>query len=447
MVDSSNEGIRTDRQIAGLRASGDRIAVRIAGARGLWVRASPSGLKVFELRYVSPGGKNRRLRLGEYPSMSLADAIKKAGAVRNDVVDGGDPAGDLATKRQAARTGDTLDDVFDEYVAAARIGLHGGRKKPKKERTLASETGLYNGHVKPKLGERKALEISRTDIRVFMTNLASKSGLSAPSVARIGEILSSVFGFLVHTDRREDNPVARLAHPLSLKGTSRDRRFSDNSLKKLWTTLCAVDNAATGPAKDEVSQLAVETSLSLRFAVLTLCRRGEVAGARWAEINQKDRFWEIPANRTKSGRPHVVPLSEGAVTILKAAVQRKDRSDEFIFPAPKDPKHHIDECRLTRAVKRLCDKLEIPQGSPHDFRRTGATTLTGHLGFSRFTVGCVLGHQVRDGATVTAIYDRYDYLPEKRRALEAWGSFVTALAAGRQVEANVLKFPTENTGA
>jgi integrase len=442
----SNLGIRTDRQIAALKAAEGRVAVRIASTRGLWVRAYPSGLKVFELRYVGPNGMNRRLRLGEYPSLSLADAIKKAGAARNEIVGGGDPAGDLSAKRQMARAGETLNEIFAEYVAAARIGLHGGRKKPKKERTLASETGLYNGHVKPKLGERKALEINRADIRVFMTELASMSGLSAPSVARIGEILSSVFGFLVHTDRLDDNPVAKLAHPLSLKGTSRDRRFSDDSLRKLWTTLCVANNAITGTPKEEVSQLATETSQSLRFAILTLCRRGEVAGARWAEINRKDRLWEVPASRTKNGRPHIVPLSAGAMVILEAAAERTDRSDEFIFPAPKDTKHHIDECRLTRAVKRLCDKLEIPQGSPHDFRRTGATTLTGHLGFSRFTVGCVLGHQVRDGATVTAVYDRYDYLPEKRRALEAWDSFVTALAKGQQIEANVVTFPSKDTG-
>lgn len=441
MVESLDKGIRTNRQIATLRASGDRVAVRIAGARGLWVRAYPSGLKVFEIRYVSPGGRHRRLRLGEYPALSLADAIKKAGAIRTDIVDGGDPAGDLAAKRQAAHSGDTLDDVFEQYVTAARIGLHGGRRKPKKERTLASETGLYNGHVRPKLGEQKALEISRADIRIFMTDLAAKSGLSAPSVARIGEVLSSVFGFLVHTDRREDNPVARQAHPLSLKGTSRDRRFSDDSLKKLWTALCTTGGATTGLPKDEFSQLAAETSLALRFAILTLCRRGEVAGMRWAEINPKDRLWEIPADRTKSGRPHVVPLSDGAAAILKAAAKRNESKNEFVFPAPQDPKHHIDECRMTRAVKRLCERLEIPPGSPHDFRRTGATTLTGHLGLSRFVVGCVLGHQVRDGATVTAVYDRYDYLPEKRRALEAWNNFVAELVQGRRIKANVVKFP------
>ncbi len=81
------------------------------------------------------------------------------------------------------------------------------------------------------------------------------------------------------------------------------------------------------------------------------------------------------------------------------------------------------------AIRRLCARLGIPHGSPHDFRRSGATTLTGErYGFTRFVVSQVLGHAGRDGAAVTAVYDRNDYLPQKRAALEAWARHIIVVS-------------------
>lgn len=83
---------------------------------------------------------------------------------------------------------------------------------------------------------------------------------------------------------------------------------------------------------------------------------------------------------------------------------------------------------LTRAVNRLCKRLKVPTGSPHDFWRTGATTLTSErFGVRRFIVGKVLGHTAHEGPAVTAVYDRHEYLSDKRHALEAWGRHVAAL--------------------
>ena len=83
---------------------------------------------------------------------------------------------------------------------------------------------------------------------------------------------------------------------------------------------------------------------------------------------------------------------------------------------------------MTRAVNRLCTRLKLPLGSPHDFRRTGATTLTNETyRVRRFIVGKVLGHTAHEGTAVTAIYDRNEYLVEKREALDAWGRHIDSL--------------------
>jgi integrase len=174
-------------------------------------------------------------------------------------------------------------------------------------------------------------------------------------------------------------------------------------------------------------------ALALRFLILTLTRRTEVAGARRSEVDLKAALWTIPAERAKSKRTHVVPLSPEAVEVLEAAMQVPSAGGGFIFPSPADAERHLDPHAMTRAVARLCKRLKVPAGSPHDFRRSGATTLTGEAyGFRRFVVGKVLGHNAQDGAAVTSVYDRNEYLSDKRAALEAWAGHVLRL--GQQQE-------------
>nr|WP_272886773.1 site-specific integrase [Phenylobacterium aquaticum] len=170
-------------------------------------------------------------------------------------------------------------------------------------------------------------------------------------------------------------------------------------------------------------------ALGLRFLILTLTRRTEAAGGHWREIDRAAKTWTIPGTRTKNGRAHVVPLSPQALQVLDMAQTLPGASqDGYLFPSPSDPREHLDPHAVTRAVNRICTRLKLPPASPHDVRRTGATTLTGErYGIRRFIVGKVLGHTSNDGPAVTSIYDRNEYLPDKRLALEAWGRHVAGL--------------------
>ena len=351
-------------------------------------------------------------------------------------MDGKDPSADRATAKKRQRTGDTVDDLSEAFFTAAALGLHGGRKKPKKPGTITNERRLYRDYIKSDLGERIFTEVRRRDIKQFMRDVAANSGLAPSSVGRVGEVLSGMFSFAVHDDLIEASPVSGLSHPLAWK--PRERRFTDRALKILWDTL-VLNSEPRMPgdivADDPISRLDPLTCLSARMMIVTLCRRGEAAGARWEEIDRANKKWTVPGDRTKSGRTEVKPLSDEAMRILDiaAAVSRlwfRGRNSEFIFPLPGNPSTHLDGHRVSRALTRLCKRLGIPHGSPHDFRRTGATTLTDEkLGFTRFVVSKVLGHRVHEGAKVTEIYDLNEYLPQKRAALEAWARYVLGLQA------------------
>lgn len=418
--------INTDRELYALKPAQARYERAITKARGLSVLVYPNGCKTFVARYVTLGGVRRRLPLGDYPGLGLADARLKACALRIDVAGGKDPAGEKAVARLEARTGETLSDLAQGYWAAAAIGLHGGRKRPLRPQTLDRQKALWELYVKRPLGAQRFKDIRRADVRRFMQGFVIEGRLSPSSIASIGDVLRALYTYALHEDLVEANPTTGLTQPVT--PASRSRRFSDDALIKLLESLCDASGSQAG-RMDPHARMGPHMALGLRFLILTLSRRTEAAGASWPEIDLFAQTWTIPGERTKNRQEHIVPLSRPAIEVLGAARRLVGASaDGFVFPSPLDPSEHLDPHAMTRAVNRLCKRLELPGGSPHDFRRSGATTLTGErYGVRRFIVGKVLGHTAHEGAAVTAVYDRNEYLPEKRAALDAWGRHIEEL--------------------
>jgi integrase len=365
------------------------------------------------------------------------------------VVDGKDPAGDRIAERRKARTGDTLQELSEAYFTAAEKGLHGGRGRPKRASTIAIEKARFKVHVAPNLGSRRFADIKRSDFKQFMREMAS-GPLAPDTVASIGRTLSAMLAFAVHEERLDANPVAGLTQPLALR--TRDRMFSDKAIMVIWGALTT--RLPEGYVKPPRKLLAGAQrhpwtdpmiSAALRFALLTLTRRADVAGAEWSEFDFSTKTWSVPAERHKSRRLHVVPLSTTAIDVLREAARlghpearMEDLSEGFVFRSPTKQGRHIDDHAITRALARICSELELPRGSPHDFRRVGATHLTSErLGFRRFIVSKVLGHSAHEGAVVTAVYDRNEYLSEKRRALEAWEAVLLEIVGERARPTNV----------
>ena len=133
--------VTTDRQISALKPLSRVYEVAIGDARGLYVRVFPTGTRNFELRYTCDSGSRRRLGIGTWPELSLAQARVRAGENRVAVQDGSDPAAERAQRRLEARTGETLAELAESYWSAAKRGLHGGRRRPKRESTIRTERG------------------------------------------------------------------------------------------------------------------------------------------------------------------------------------------------------------------------------------------------------------------------------------------------------------------
>jgi integrase len=419
--------INTDRELQALKPEAARYERAVTKARGLSVLVYPNGCKSFVVRYVGANGARRRLPLGDYPGLGLADARLKAQAVRIEVVSGADPARERAAARVQARHGETLAELAESYWTAAAIGIHGGRRRPLRPSTLERQKGLWAKHLKPVFGHLPYKDLRRADVRQYMQGLVLQGRLSASSIASIGDVLRALYAHALNEDLVEFNPTVGLTRPITPE--SRARLFTEDALRKILASLQAAAAASDEGRDDPYARMGPHMALGLQFLILTLTRRTEAAAARWTEIDLKARTWIIPGARTKNRQPHVVPLSPQAMEVLLAARRLPKASpDGFVFPSPTVPGAHLDEHAVTRAVNRLCARLKVPLGSPHDFRRTGATTLTGErFGIRRFIVGKVLAHTAEDGPAITSVYDRNDYLPEKRQALDAWGLYVAEL--------------------
>ncbi len=176
---------------------------------------------------------------------------------------------------------------------------------------------------------------------------------------------------------------------------SKDRFLSDTEIKALWNHL---------------EKESLETKAALLFILLTAQRPEEVMTAKWSDIGS-DGIWRLSSEKTKNSRRQIVPLSEGAVSILED-LKRYSEPGDYIFKTSRS--HHIKHRTLQNTTSRLASQAEIANFTPHDLRRTAATLLR-KTGTRTETLKKILNHSA---GSVTDIYDHYNEAEEKKRALE-----------------------------
>lgn len=393
----------TDAGVRALKPRGERYEVWEGGHTGFGVRVSPRGTKTFVLMYRFRG-RARRLTLGCYPAIGLADARLAAAAARARLDKGEDPAAEAVEQRREERQTPDVESLTNRYLAEwAKV----------RKRTWREDERLLRKDVVPAWRGRRACDVTRRDVKTLVAGIASRGAPIAANrtlaVVRkmyAWALAEEVAGIVV-------NPAVGVAPPATER--QRDRVLSADEIKALWHGL---DGGGMRPA----------LCLALRFALVTLQRRGEVAGMGWGEVDEAAAMWTIPAHRAKNGIAHRVPLPPLAMHLLVEArrLTRPKHLTEpslFVFPSPRGPAA-ITAAALSHALRRRTAALGLNDITPHDLRRSGASHMTS-AGVSRLVVGKILNH-IEPG--VTAVYDRHGYDGEKRQALETWEARLRAVA-------------------
>lgn len=372
-----------------------------AGLPGFGIRVSQGGRKSWIVMY-RVGGRKRRLTLGRYPPMSLAEARKDARAVLVVAQKGGDPA----HEKKVARRAESFSQLAELYIE--------GHAKPNKKSWRLDQKALYRDAV-PRLGTFRAKDITRRDIRDMLQDIVDRG---APIQAnRTFEIVRRLFNWAVAEDYLTVSPCQGLSKPA--KENRRDRVLKEGEIRAVWQAM-------------EAEQPLVAAMFKLRL--VTAQRGGEVASMTWEDLDPATGWWTIPAERSKNGLSHRVPLSAQAHAILEE-VQGQETDCQWLFPSPK-PGRHMEH--LVQATKRIRERAGV-EFVPHDLRRTAASYMTS-MGIPRLTVKKILNHVERD---VTATYDRHSYDQEKRHALDAWGQRLDEILSGSVVvrTGNVVRLP------
>ena len=414
----------TDRFVAGLKTTGTRYEKWDVARRAFGVRVGETGRKSWIFVYHFDG-KARRMTLGRYPRMGLADAGVAYAEARRQLQLGNDPGAAHVEKRRIQRAMSTIRELGEEYIEK--------HSKPNK-RSWEEDQRIFEHDVLPVWGNRKASAVTRADVNALLDEIAVRAPVQAN---RTFAFIRAMFRFAESRDYIPASPCHGVR--ARTKEQSRDRLLEPKEITQLWR----------GLNQEGMSQT---VRLAVRFLLLTAQRISEVANAEWSEIDWEKQLWTLPANRVKNGKLHRVPLSKQAMDVLNdiklnsekiiarraANIEKDDRkrpkdqvidveqfraeASRWLFPSPQ-PEEPIGPQALDRALRRLRTSGHIPDFRPHDLRRTAASHMT-RLGIDRLTVHKLLNHSDR---SVTAIYDRYDYDGPKRKAVEVWGKEVAVL--------------------
>jgi integrase len=342
-------------------------------------------------------GRLRRLTLGTYPALGLADARAQASTARHAIAQGEDPG----QAKYDARRAPTVAEIAAQYIE-----MHAKIHK----RSWRDDARLLSREVLPALGPRKAYEVNRRDVIAFLDRIV---GRGAPIQAnRVLALVRKLYNWAISRDLLEHNPCLQVKPPG--REHQRDRVLNDDEIRLVW-------HAA--------EQLDPLSAAQLKLRLLTAQRGGEVRTMRWEDIDVASGWWTIPSQIAKNGLAHRVPLSPPAQDVLRT-LQKITGEASWVFPSRQRPGQPVLDVR--KAIHRVC-LLSGVTFTPHDRRRTAASHMTS-LGIPRLVVAKILNH-AEPG--VTKVYDRHSYDGEKRQALNVWGERVMDLIMG--IQKNVLR--------
>lgn len=357
---------------------------------GLVLRISTSGTKTFCL-HKRINGKMRRLTIGRFGVVSLAEARERVRQVLYEIETGRFEALSGVEVENKPTLGDVIPDYIEKHAK-----VH-NRDWKNKARLLDKFTGLHRMRID---------EIKRADV-VRACDLIHKS---APvSANRALAHLKHLMGWCVERGMIDASPIAGMK-PLS-KERPRERVLSDDELGALWAA-CDAEGYPFGDC--------------MKLLILSGQRRAEVAEMCWSEIDLEKRLWTLPSLRAKNGRQHTVPITDEMFDVLRR-VPRFLGADYVFTTTGKSP---------VSGFGRLKDRLDkaLPEGTEpwiiHDLRRTMSTNMA-MLGVPQPVTEALLNHKTGVVSGVAAIYNVYSYADEKREALSAWSQHVMKLVRSK----------------
>jgi len=375
----------------------------LADGKGLYLRVKPKGSKLWIFNYYRPFSKKRaNIGLGSYPELPLTDARDTAKKYNGLLIKGVDPQEYRA--EQDKINANAQSNTF-QHVASKWLSLKEASVSEIYYKKIANRLNRY---IFPKMGKTPIHKINAVDVIEIISPLAEEHKLE--TVKKLCRWVNEVMVYATNTGVIQSNPLSGIGKAFKAPKAVNLPTLNPDQLPDLMIKL----NGAS---------IKIVTRCLIEWQLHTMCRPGEAAGARWAEIDIEKALWKIPAERMKKSKAHVVPLSSHSMSLLEV-IEPITGHREYIFPADKNPRKSANSQTANMALKRMGYKGILVA---HGLRALASTTLN-EQGFDPDVIEAALAHV--DKNSIRAAYNRAEYLDQRRKMMQWWSDHIAQAAIG-----------------
>ena len=377
---------------------------KVADSQGLYLLVNPRGSKLWRVKYRMNGAE-RKLALGAYPEITLAEARTARDAARRQLAHAVDPN---VAKRQARieasmRAGNSFASVAEELIAKRE-------KEGVSPRTLEKYTWLLK-LLGPDFGRRPVAEITPAELLHELKHHERRGRLE--TAKRMRSFASRVFRYAAATTRAERDPAQLLLGALIQPRVKHFAAITEPTA--FGGLLRAIEDYSGDPA----------VMHALKLTPHLFQRPGELRQMEWAEINFEKEVWTLPSDKMKMRQPHAVPLSRQALAILKS-MQGLTGKGKYVFPSVRTRARPISENTVTAALRRMGYTKE--QMTTHGFRTSASSLLNESGKWNPDAIERALAHMV--SGEIRRIYNQSAYWAERVAMAQWWSDYLDELREG-----------------
>ncbi|MDD3295559.1 MAG: integrase arm-type DNA-binding domain-containing protein [Geobacteraceae bacterium] len=359
--------------------------------------------KLWRLKYRF-NGKEKLLSLGKYPDISLAEARNRRHEARNKIANGIDPS----EVRKAQKAAQTEQETTFEVVAREWFNQ---KKSEWVETHAVMVMSRLEKYTFPVIGNRPISEIKAPEILKMIKAIEAQGTIETAYRTKV--IIGQVFRYAVVTGRAQSDPTTALRGELASRKPKHHASITDP--KDVAILLKAIDAYQGGFVVRQ----------ALRLAPLVFVRPGELRKAEWAEIDLENAEWNIPAEKMKMKQPHLVPLSQQAVEIIKE-LQQVTGGGKYLFPGRASKP--MSENGVNAGLRYLGYDKDTMTG--HGFRAMARTILDEVLQVRVDLIEHQLAHAVKD--PLGRAYNRTTHLEARKEMMQQWADYLDILKAGNR---------------
>ncbi|CNI24866.1 MULTISPECIES: tyrosine-type recombinase/integrase [Yersinia] len=371
---------------------------KLSDGGGLFLLVKTTGSRCWRLKYRI-AGKEKLLAFGVYPDITLAEARAKRDEAKRILAVGGDPGEEKKVEKQTRKV--SIDNTFEALAREWHAYKRPNWSKGYAEDLMES----FEKDIFPYVGKRPVAEIKPLEILETLRKLEKRGVLD--KMRKIRQACSQTFRYAIVTGRAENNPASELAGALAVQKHTHYPHLLANELPAYLNAL----NAYSG---------STVTRIATRLLMLTGVRTTELRAAEWLEFDLDKAVWEVPTARMKMRRPHLVPLSEQVLALLRQLHEITGRF-KLVFPGRNDSLKPMSEASINQVIKRIGYH---GKATGHGFRHTMSTILH-EQGFNTAWIETQLAHV--DKNSIRGTYNHAQYLDGRREMLQWYADYMDSL--------------------